>query len=209
MRRQMSAESMTSLNSMSSACSVTSQQSAATEGGDKNGAHRKKKGSSWLRSSFTKAFSRGSTSSKKGRQMSEDGDATSLRSETSAIAPLSMPNTPVRSMSSAAQLSPREEESSALHELQQRLNEKEMKLTDTQLEALSSAAQLEQLKEAMNKMKVEMSSLKADNSRLQRIVAEKGFTPGASTATSPASSEAPENRLSLGDPTRYGVGINH
>lgn len=208
MRRQMSAESMTSLNSMSSACSVTSQQSAATEAGDKSGSNRKKKGSSWLRSSFTKAFSRGSTSSKKGRQLSEDGDATSLRSETSAIAPLSMPSTPVRSSGSTAQLSPREEESTALHELQQRLHEKDMKLTDTQLEALSSAAQLEQLKEAMNKMKAEMSSLKADNSRLQRMVADKGLTPGASNATSPASSEANENRLSLGDPTRYGERID-
>ena len=189
---------------MSSACSVTSQQSAATEGGDKTNSNRKKKG--WLRSSFTKAFSRGSTSSKKGRQVSEVGDAMSLRSDTSAAtAPLSLPNTPVRGSGSIAQLSPREEESSALHELQQRLHEKDMKLTDTQLEALSSAAQLEQLKEAMNRMKMEVSSLKADNSRLQRMVSEKGLSPpGPSNATSPASSETAENRLSLGDPTRYG-----
>lgn len=39
-------------------------------------------------------------------------------------------------------------------ELQQRLHEKDMKLTDTQLDALSSAAQLEQLRDNMNRMKV-------------------------------------------------------
>ena len=46
------------------------------------------------------------------------------------------------------------DDDSTVLELQQRLHEKDMKLTDTQLEALSSAAQLEQLREAMNKMKV-------------------------------------------------------
>ena len=45
-------------------------------------------------------------------------------------------------------------DSTQVHELQQRLHEKDMKLTDTQLEALSSAAQLEQLRETMNRMKV-------------------------------------------------------
>ena len=38
--------------------------------------------------------------------------------------------------------------------LQQRLHEKDMKLTDIQLEALSSAHQLDQLRQTMNRMKV-------------------------------------------------------
>ena len=46
------------------------------------------------------------------------------------------------------------DESSTVLELQQQLREKNMELTDTQLEALSSAEQLEQLRAAMNKMKV-------------------------------------------------------
>ena len=39
-------------------------------------------------------------------------------------------------------------------ELRKQLRDKDMKLTDIRLEALSSAHQLEQLREAMNKMKV-------------------------------------------------------
>ena len=42
----------------------------------------------------------------------------------------------------------------AVHDLQEQLHEKDMKLTDIQLEALSSAHQLEQLRETMTRMKV-------------------------------------------------------
>lgn len=42
--------------------------------------------------------------------------------------------------------------------LKQQLHEKEMKLTDIRLEALSSAHQLEQLRDAMNQMKVNSPS---------------------------------------------------
>ena len=42
-------------------------------------------------------------------------------------------------------------------ELRKQLRDKDMKLTDIRLEALSSAHQLEQLREAMNKMKVRTS----------------------------------------------------
>lgn len=48
-----------------------------------------------------------------------------------------------------------------------------------------------------------MSSLKADNSRLQKIVAEKGLAT-CSLPVSPAGSDPPEKRLSLGDPSRLG-----
>ena len=39
-------------------------------------------------------------------------------------------------------------------DLQQQLHEKDMKLTDIRLEALSSAHQLDQLRDTMNRMKV-------------------------------------------------------
>ena len=42
----------------------------------------------------------------------------------------------------------------AVVELQQQLHEKDMKLTDIRLEALSSAHQMEQLRDTMNRMKV-------------------------------------------------------
>ncbi|XP_016415827.1 LOW QUALITY PROTEIN: neuron navigator 2-like [Sinocyclocheilus rhinocerous] len=47
------------------------------------------------------------------------------------------------------------------------LREKEMKLTDIRLEALSSAHQLDQLREAMNRMQVEIEKLKVENDRLK------------------------------------------
>ena len=46
------------------------------------------------------------------------------------------------------------EDSVTIMELRKQLRDKDMKLTDIRLEALSSAHQLEQLREAMNKMKV-------------------------------------------------------
>ena len=46
------------------------------------------------------------------------------------------------------------EDSVTIMELRKALRDKDMKLTDIRLEALSSAHQLEQLREAMNKMKV-------------------------------------------------------
>ena len=45
----------------------------------------------------------------------------------------------------------------AITEMKRMLREKEMKLTDIRLDALTSAHQLEQLREAMNKMKVSFS----------------------------------------------------
>ena len=48
-------------------------------------------------------------------------------------------------------------------ELRKQLRDKDMKLTDIRLEALSSAHQLEQLREAMNKMKVRIFCWDASN----------------------------------------------
>lgn len=49
------------------------------------------------------------------------------------------------------------EDSVTIMELRKQLRDKDMKLTDIRLEALSSAHQLEQLREAMNKMKVSVA----------------------------------------------------
>ncbi|KAK3096611.1 hypothetical protein FSP39_001694 [Pinctada imbricata] len=167
--RQLSTDSVSSINSLSSACSVTSQQSAATDGDA--GKRKKKKG--WLRSSFSKAFSR--KKNKNGSMSDCEMDSNSFRSNFSA------PNSPLLQihMPNGQGLIKGSHSSSALYEaedvttvteLRKQLRDKDMKLTDIRLEALSSAHQLEQLRETMSKMKNEMSALKADNDRLQRMV---------------------------------------
>ena len=60
----------------------------------------------------------------------------------------------------------------AVLELHQQLHEKDMKLTDIRLEALSSAHQLEQLRDAMNRMKVWVK----DNWCQSNLVANKLFS---------------------------------
>ncbi|TRY91446.1 hypothetical protein DNTS_028222 [Danionella cerebrum] len=58
-------------------------------------------------------------------------------------------------------------EAETVLQLRNELREKEMKLTDIRLEALSSAHQLDQLREAMNRMQVEIEKLKSENDRLK------------------------------------------
>ncbi|KTF83812.1 hypothetical protein cypCar_00031423 [Cyprinus carpio] len=58
-------------------------------------------------------------------------------------------------------------EAETVMQLRSELREKEMKLTDIRLEALSSAHQLDQLREAMNRMQVEIEKLKVENDRLK------------------------------------------
>ncbi|KAG5326231.1 SICK protein, partial [Pseudoatta argentina] len=196
MARQLSADSVTSLNSLSSACSASS--------------HHKKKG--WLRSSFSKAFSRsrknrhGSVSDAEDCKESPGGD-------------LSAPNSPrlptaskhessrAQTVRSNGQKSPDHENplsgsksSSALYkkededvdELKKQLREKDLVLTDIRLEALSSAHQLESLKDTVIKMRYEMLNLKQNNERLQRLVTSKSLTSSQSSLPSD-----PDRRFSM------------
>ncbi|XP_029986428.1 LOW QUALITY PROTEIN: neuron navigator 2 [Sphaeramia orbicularis] len=76
-------------------------------------------------------------------------------------------------------------EAETVMQLRSELREKEMKLTDIRLEALSSAHQLDQLREAMNRMQLEIEKLKAENDRLK--VENQGSRTGsqASISSSP------------------------
>ncbi|XP_045469651.1 protein sickie isoform X1 [Harmonia axyridis] len=129
-----------SVSSLSSACSLDKQ--------DK----KKKKG--WLRSSFTKAFSRNAKVTKVPCQ-------NELESERQNSPP---PPAPTDAGQEVA-------------ELQKQLREKDLVLTDIRLEALSSAHQLESLKDTVMKMRSEMLSLKQNNERLQRMVTGSANLP--------------------------------
>ncbi|KAI4503304.1 hypothetical protein M0802_001526 [Mischocyttarus mexicanus] len=198
MARQLSADSVTSLNSLSSACSASS-------------SHQKKKG--WLRSSFSKAFSR----SRKNRHGSvsdaedcKDGPSGELSVPNSPRLPTASKHENVRNQSgtrSNGQKSPETENpltgsksSSALYkkededvdELKKQLREKDLVLTDIRLEALSSAHQLESLKDTVIKMRNEMLNLKQNNERLQRLVTSKSLTSSQSSLPSD-----PDRRFSM------------
>ncbi|CAF99971.1 unnamed protein product, partial [Tetraodon nigroviridis] len=73
-------------------------------------------------------------------------------------------------------------EAETVMQLRSELREKEMKLTDIRLEALSSAHQLDQLREAMNRMQLEIEKLKAENDRLK--VENQGSRTGSQVSIS-------------------------
>ncbi|KAG5897070.1 hypothetical protein JTB14_025886 [Gonioctena quinquepunctata] len=135
-----------SVSSLSSACSL-----------DK---HDKKKKKGWLRSSFTKAFSRNAKVTKV--QCQSEGETERTHSP-----PPPAPTDPGQEVV----------------ELQKQLREKDLVLTDIRLEALSSAHQLESLKDTVMKMRSEMLSLKQNNERLQRMVSGSTNLPADITDT--------------------------
>ncbi|XP_054720410.1 neuron navigator 2-like isoform X2 [Uloborus diversus] len=198
--RQFSTDSMSSVNSCSSAHSGNSGQSGDALSDKK----KKKKG--WLRSSFSKAFSR--SKKNKNGSVSDVEDVRHLQSDSST------PNSPLlgshmnggncqtlkQSHSSSALYEKEEEDSpEEVKDLKKQLREKDMMLTDIRLDALSSAHQLENLKETVNKMRSEMLSLKQDNERLQRLVSTKSLTSSHSSLPLRNSSESLEKRLSASE----------
>ena len=214
MQRHHSSDSMCSVNSIGSSCSTQDKQK------------QKKKG--WLRSSFTKAFSRNAKISKTSRHVghnnhlgSQASDVGSLNRSNghgeppglSALAtqpPATMPasptkGSPAKTVTLIENAKPidaieHDENSHMVEELKKQLREKDLVLTDIRLEALSSASQLESLKETVNKMRAEMMSLKQNNERLQKMVTSRSL---AGSEVSLGNAISPNG--SIGESRRYSL----
>ncbi|XP_064118223.1 neuron navigator 3-like isoform X3 [Macrobrachium nipponense] len=189
--------SVESVSSLSSACSATSH----TSNHDKSDSSKSSKKKGWLRSSFSKAFSRGHKKNKHGTGGSVSDVESWERGECSA------PASPLMQRASGGQSDAESHSTTGtsmeaptknedVEVLMCQLREKDMALTDIRLEALSSAHQLESLKETISKMRDEMVCLKQDNERLHRMVSSKSLN---SSQSSLPVSDSVEQRLSLGD----------
>nr|XP_002733536.1 PREDICTED: neuron navigator 2-like [Saccoglossus kowalevskii] len=176
MSRQLSTDSMSSTTSFTSLSSVGS----VNDNDLSDSKSMKKKKKSWLRTSFRSAFSRKSKN-KSGAQTDVE-DLDSNPSSPSYGGPHNVCMNPLlkSSASTSAIYTDGPGEQETVHELRKQLRDKEMKLTDIRLDALSSAHQLDQLKEAMNKMKNDMVTLKQENERLQRQIVQRSL--GASSS---------------------------
>ncbi|KAL7644966.1 UNVERIFIED_CONTAM: hypothetical protein RMT77_004783 [Armadillidium vulgare] len=186
--------SVESVSSLSSACSGTSH----TSNHDKNDNSKLGKKKGWLRSSFTKAFSRNNKNKKLSGGSFSDADDSKQEGEG-----LSVPSSPLptRGVTEGEEQQTSEGNSETTEEielLKRQLWEKDMVLTDIRLEALTSAHQLESLKETINKMRSEMKSLKEDNDRLQRLMASESLASSRSSLPPPdISTDVPPRPLSL------------
>ncbi|XP_030233238.1 neuron navigator 2 [Gadus morhua] len=162
-RRQHSSDSVSSIASATSHSSVGSNMDADAK-------NKKKNKKNWLRSSFKQAFSK-----------KKSPKSASSHSDIEEMADCSLPSSPklshngsasgghmLRNTHSNSILSEcLDSEAETVMQLRSELREKEMKLTDIRLEALSSAHQLDQLREAMNRMQIEIEKLKSENDRLK------------------------------------------
>lgn len=142
---------------------------------------------SWIRSSFSRAFKkRSSSKSNYGRDVASDieGASGTRQCETESDVH-SVPSSPLLQRKHQTRLiSETGEETEEMKDLRKQLREKEMQLTDMRLESLTSAHQLENLKEIVNQMRSEMMNLKQDNDRLQRLVNHKSLASSQSSMTS-------------------------
>ncbi|XP_047435818.1 neuron navigator 2 isoform X1 [Mugil cephalus] len=180
-RRQHSSDSVSSVASATSHSSVGSNL-------DSDAKNKKKNKKNWvyeLRSSFKQAFSK-----------KKSPKSASSHSDIEEMTDSSLPSSPklphngtsasshmLRNTHSNTLLSEcLDSEAETVMQLRSELREKEMKLTDIRLEALSSAHQLDQLREAMNRMQVEIEKLKAENDRLK--VENQGSKTGSQVSIS-------------------------
>ncbi|XP_017282243.1 neuron navigator 2 isoform X2 [Kryptolebias marmoratus] len=177
-RRQHSSDSVSSVASATSHSSVGSNMDADAK-------NKKKNKKNWLRSSFKQAF----TKKKSPKSASSHSD---IEEMTDSSLP-SSPKLPHNGTSATSHLLRNthsntllseclDSEAETVMQLRSELREKEMKLTDIRLEALSSAHQLDQLREAMNRMQVEIEKLKAENDRLK--VESQGSRTGSQVSIS-------------------------
>ncbi|XP_035991857.1 neuron navigator 2 isoform X6 [Fundulus heteroclitus] len=162
-RRQHSSDSVSSVASATSHSSVGSNMDADAK-------NKKKNKKNWLRSSFKQAF----TKKKSPKSASSHSDIEEMMDSSLP----SSPKLPHNGTSAASHILRNthsntllseclDSEAETVMQLRSELREKEMKLTDIRLEALSSAHQLDQLREAMNRMQLEIEKLKAENDRLK------------------------------------------
>ncbi|XP_023808053.1 neuron navigator 2 isoform X2 [Oryzias latipes] len=181
-RRQHSSDSVSSVASATSQSSIGSNMDADSK-------NKKKNKKNWLRSSFKQAFAK-----------KKSPKSASSHSDIEEMTDSSLPSSPklnhngasatshmLRNTHSSSLLSEcLDSEAETVMQLRSELREKEMKLTDIRLEALSSAHQLDQLREAMNRMQLEIEKLKAENDRLK--VENQGSRTGsqASISSSPS-----------------------
>ncbi|XP_077375551.1 neuron navigator 2 isoform X4 [Festucalex cinctus] len=187
-RRQHSSDSVSSVASATSHSSVGSNMDADAKNKKKN----KKNWTSFtgekLRSSFKQAFSK-KKSPKSASSHSDIEEMTDSSLPSSPKLPhngTTATNHMLRNTHSNSLLSEcLDSEAETVMQLRSELREKEMKLTDIRLEALSSAHQLDQLREAMNRMQLEIEKLKAANDRLK--LENQGSRTGsqASVSSSP------------------------
>ena len=203
--RQMSTDSVTSISSAHSSTSLnhSGEEERERVAGKKSGGGGGPKRAGWLRSSFSKAFSRTKVVKSKGGSVSDgdDGTMTSLKDPMAAAGPARYePGRQVEGIISAAMRSASPLSSSRNNlannnthsftdirdaeedvtpqlvvELKRALMEKDSLLTETRLEALSSAHQLESLRDTVSKMKSELMSLRHDNEKLQTQVVSKSL----------------------------------
>lgn len=202
--RHLSTDSVSSINSLSSGSSMPH---------DKK---HKKKG--WLRSSFTKAFSRNAKISKTakhsslGQLSSQDSSSGSHHyDDPHTIREGSNENSlehshetldvkdkcPTANTEEPTKDKP--EDTGLVDELKRQLREKDLVLTDIRLEALSSAHQLESLKDTVIKMRNEMLNLKQNNERLQRLVTSRSLAGSQSSLGTGGSAVEDPRRFSLAD----------
>lgn len=203
MQRQHSTDSMCSVNS---------------NGSNGSSSQEKKKKKGWLRSSFTKAFSRNAKITKTNRQTNHSDSKSSLpptpqRNASSSVhdssaitgkssSPSKSPHRYIPVVENAKPVDSIEVDCHPIVEdLKKQLREKDMVLTDIRLEALTQASQMETLKETVRTMRQEMMNLKQNNERLQRMVSTRSLAGSeASLHGCPASPSG-----SMGDSRRYSL----
>uniref|UniRef100_A0A8C1WNH9 Neuron navigator 2a n=1 Tax=Cyprinus carpio TaxID=7962 RepID=A0A8C1WNH9_CYPCA len=176
MRRQHSSDSVSSITSATSHSSLGSNM-------DNPDSNSKKKKKNWLRSSFKQAFSK-KKSPKSASSHSDIEEMTDSSLPSSPKLPHNGTSTSalrLRNTHSSSILSDcLDVEAETVMQLRSELREKEMKLTDIRLEALSSAHQLDQLREAMNRMQVNVTYsiiIQASGSRASSQVSVYNPTP--------------------------------